>query len=124
MFSIANVLLTPIDLFKKRFRQRRLNSSACEFPPTIDRVESREFGPYCVKVTVDARDKTGNIDKTFIGYSQNMNITQRTELACEIHKTEGTKCQDPVMVIKSGNADEVIFMKMKNRKDLIRLTNP
>lgn len=124
MTSITNILSIPVGLFKKRNRRRRLNSSAYEFPPTIDVVDNRQFGPYCVKATVETHDKKGNVDKTFIGYSQDMDITQRTGLVCERYKTKGTTCQDPVMTIKSGNADEAIFMKLKNGSDLIKLTTP
>jgi len=122
--TMTSILSIPVGLFKKRIRRRRLNSSAYEFPPTIDVVDNRQFGPYCVKATVETRDKNGNVDKTFIGYSQDMDITRRTGLACERYKTKGTTCQEPVMAIKSGNADEAIFMKLKNGSDLIKLTTP
>ena len=88
-------------------------------PPDI--IKPWEFGAYSVKATVEARDELGELDKTFIGYSQNMDITERTAKACNRYKTSGTKCGEPVMVIKGGECDEVIFMKIKNSTNLIRL---
>ena len=51
-------------------------------------------------MTVESIDTKDCVDKTFIGYSENMNITMKTEFACERFKTNGHKCGEPVMTIR------------------------
>ena len=123
MQAIATLLLTPANALRKRFRGNKASFLA-EPPPPPDMIKPWEFGAYSVKATVEARDGDGVIDKTFIGYSQHMNITERTANACDRYKTSGTTCGEPIMVIKGGECDEVIFMKLKNSVNLIRLLSP
>ena len=123
MQALATLLLTPASALRKRFSGNKASFLA-EPPPPPDTIKPWEFGAYSVKATVEARDDDGVIDKTFIGYSQHMNITERTATACDRHKTSGTTCGEPVMVIKGGECDEVIFMKLKNSANLIRLLSP
>jgi len=120
MHAFAALLLAPAGALRKRFKGNRASFLA-EPPPPPDIIKPWEFGAYSVKATVEARDELGELDKTFIGYSQNMDITERTAKACDRYKTSGTKCGEPVMVIKGGECDEVIFMKIKNSTNLIRL---
>ena len=123
MQALATLLLTPTSVVRKRFRGNKASFLA-EPPPPPDTTKPWEFGAYSVKATVEARDGDGVIDKTFIGYSQHMNITERTANACDRYKTSGTTCGEPIMVIKGGECDEVIFMKLKNSANLIRLLSP
>ena len=122
MFAVVNSLISPILNIKKRIVHRR--AVLDHPPPPIDTNNAWDYGAYSVKATVESIDKNGNVDRTFIGYSQNMDITARTKLACDRHKTPGTECGEPVMIIKGGECDEVIFMKTKNNGKLINLTNP
>ena len=121
---IANFLSAPVTSIKKKFKRRLASSALDAPPPPVDTTKEWEFGKYCWKVTVESMDKeSGKPDKTFIGYSQNMNITDRTKGACARHKKSGTVCSEPVMAMKGGECDEVIFMKTKDGK-LVNLTNP
>lgn len=112
MTTISNFLIAPVVSLKKRFR-RRLSSSALDTPPPpVDTTKQWDFGSYCWKVTVTSNDKeSGKIDKTFIGYSQNMNIAERTKGVCDRFKKSGTVCGEPELAMKGGECDEVIFMK-------------
>lgn len=83
-------------------------------PPPVDDTKMWEFGKYSWKATVEAVNPDGIVDTTFIGYSQDMNITSLTQVACDRHKRRGTACGDAVMVMKGGDCDEVIFMKHKD----------
>ena len=121
---IANFLSAPVTSIKKKFKRRLASSALDAPPPPVDTTKEWEFGKYCWKVTVESMDKeSGKPDKTFIGCSQNMNITDRTKGACARHKKSGTVCSEPVMAMKGGECDEVIFMKTKDGK-LVNLTNP
>ena len=48
-----------------------------------------------------------------------MNIADRTEAACDRHKSKDTKCGEPQMAMKGGECDEVIFMKKRGVDKLI-----
>ena len=75
MTSLANVLISPIISIKKRFNHRLSSSTLDAPPPPVDTTKQWDFGSYCWKVTVTSKDReSGKLDKTFIGYSQNMNI--------------------------------------------------
>ena len=123
MSTITSWLLTP---FRIKSGKKRVNrSSLLDHPPPPTDVNTEwKFGPYSWKATVEALDKDGKVDKTFIGYSQNMDITTRTKLACDRHKSPGTTCGEPEMAMKGGECDEVIFMKTSENDKLINLTNP
>lgn len=123
MQALAAVLLNPAGALRKRFSGNKYSNLA-EPPPPPEIVKPWEFGAYSVKATVEAHDENGELDKTFIGYSQHMNITERTANACDRYKTKGTTCGEPVMIIKGGECDEVIFMKLKNNDHLVRLFVP
>ena len=118
-------LLAPIYAITYKNRNTKRNAYVADSPPPIDTPNMWEFGSYCWKVTIEATDKKdGHVERTFIGYSQNMDIAQRTELACDRHKKPGTVCGEVQMSMKGGECDEVIFMKLKNGNKLINLTNP
>lgn len=110
--TIAKFLVIPI------FRKKRLNRSFMldTPPPPTDVKSEMVFGPYSWKATVNALDQDGVIDRTFIGYSQNMNITSRTQVACDRYKLPGTTCGEVEMAMKGGGCDEVIFIKPKGGK--------
>ena len=122
MLSVTQLLFQPVVSIKRRFGRRRASALDAPPPPTDD-TKYWEFGKYSWKVTVEALDKDGIVDRTFIGYSQNLNITARTQIACDRYKQPGTKCTEAQMVMKGGECDEVIFMKPKTGK-MINLTNP
>lgn len=106
------LLLKPFTYIRNRMGVKM--SAFTQHPPPPTKIKKdREFGSYCVKVTVESIDTNGSIDKTFIGYSENMNITMKTEFACERFKTHGHTCGEPVMTIRGGKCDEVIMMKDK-----------
>jgi len=114
MTTITNLLITPVVSLKRRFGHR-MASSTLDTPPPPTSVKSEMlFGPYSWKATVEALDKDGVIDRTFIGYSQNMNITDRTRVACDRYKLPGTMCGEVEMVMKGGECDEIIFIKPKD----------
>lgn len=120
MSTIVKFLFTP--LISDRRKAKGLNSSLLDHPPPPTNVKpGMSFGPYSWKATVEALDSNGVVDRTFIGFSQNMNITNRTESACDRHKTVGTTCGEPQMAMKGGECDEVIFMKLKNTSKLVRV---
>ena len=83
-------------------------------PPPTEEENKCQFGSYCVKATVEATSKNGDVDRTFIGYSQNMNITMKTQVACDRYKLPGTECSEATLVIKGGECDEVIMMKTRD----------
>jgi hypothetical protein len=125
MTTIANLLITPVVSLKKRFGGRVASSALDTPPPPVDTTKQWDFGSYCWKVTVESKDKeSGKPDKTFIGYSQNMNIAGRTKGACDRHKKSGTVCGEPQLAMKGGECDEVIFMKKTPDGPLIRISTP
>ena len=124
MITLANFICSPVLSLKRRFSHRMSAFTLDAPPPPIDATNEWKFGPYSWKATVEALDKNGVVDRTFIGYSQNMDITTRTKFACDRHKTAGTTCGEPEMVMKGGECDEVIYMKTKENGKLINLTNP
>jgi hypothetical protein len=118
MSTVVKFLFAPF-LSKKRRCGRPRSSLLDHPPPPVDSTNEWSFGPYSWKATVEAVDKDGVVDRTFIGYSQNMNITDRTKNACDRHKASGTTCGEPQMVLKGGECDEVIFMKLKSNGQMI-----
>ena len=52
-----------------------------------------------------------------------MNITMKTQVACDRYKRAGTECGEVNLVMKGGdNKDEIILMKIKNSDVLIPIT--
>ena len=117
MTTIANLLITPVVSLNRRFRGRFASSALDTPPPPVDNTKQWDFGRYCWKSIVESSDeKTGKPDCTFIGYSEDMNIASRTKYACDRHKKLGTVCGEPALIMKGGECDEVIFMKIKDGK--------
>jgi hypothetical protein len=113
MATLVKFLFTPLVSASRNRRPNR--SSLLDAPPPPDiTVNEWEFGKYSWKATVEAKDKDGLVDITFIGYSQNMDITSRTQVACDRYKRHGTTCGEAKMVMKGGDCDEVIFMNLKS----------
>ncbi len=113
MATLVKFLFAPLVPNARKKRPNR--SSLLDAPPPPDvTMNEWEFGNYSWKATVEAKDADGVVDTTFIGYSQNMNITDRTRVACDRYKLPGTMCGEVEMVMKGGDCDEVIFMKMKD----------
>jgi len=110
MATLVKFLFAPL---VPNARKKRPNRSSLldTPPPPVSDTKQWEFGSYCWKATVEALDKDGIVDRTFIGYSQNMDITTRTQVACDRFKQPGTVCGEVKMVMKGGQCDEVIFMK-------------
>ena len=80
-------------------------------PPNIVDIDQCS-GNYCIKATVEL---TGKEEKTFIGYSQNMNIGEITRYACERHKKRGA-CGEPQISFSGGECKEVLFVKPNGGK--------
>ena len=119
---MLSCLYSPILAIAARRRRMRKNAYVADSPPPIDTPNRWDFGSYCWKVTVEATNKKeGDVDRTFIGYSQNMDIAKRTEIACDRYKNSGTVCGEVTMSMKGGECDDVIFMKLKNATELIKL---
>jgi hypothetical protein len=117
MLTLSAILSAPF-VSKSGYKKSALLDSP---PPPIDTTSEWKFGPYSWKVVVEARDDTGDVYRTFVGYSKNMNITERTATACDRYKKSGTTCGEPIVAMKGGDCDETIFMKEKNSKHIIRL---
>ena len=115
MYTLTKVLFSPVMSLKRRFGR---NSKALidDCPPPTHIENPCQFGEYCVKATVDAGDRT------FIGYSQNMNITMKTQVACDRYKVPGTECSEAVLSIRGGQCEEVIMLKTK--EGVINLSTP
>jgi hypothetical protein len=113
MSTIVKFLFSPVVSINARFK-RRLNSSVLDAPPPpVDTPNEWAYGSYSWIATVEATDDGGEVDRTFIGYSQNMDITTRTQNACDRFKRYGTTCGEAKMTMRGGECDEVIFMKPK-----------
>tara|TARA_R110001632_G_scaffold2828_1_gene12327 strand:+ start:165 stop:548 length:384 start_codon:yes stop_codon:yes gene_type:complete len=124
MTTIANLLITPVVSLNNRFKGRFASSALDTPPPPVSNSTQWDFGKYCWKVIVESKDKeSGKLDKTFIGYSQEMTIANRTKGACDRHKKSGTICGEPELIMKGGECDEVIFMKKTPDGPLIRISN-
>jgi hypothetical protein len=117
MATVVKFLFAPLVRKKRPTRSYALDAP----PPPVDDTKYWEFGKYSWKATVEAKDKDGLVDITFIGYSQNMDITSRTQVVCDRYKQPGTVCGEAKMVMKGGDCDEVIFMRPKNG-DSIRVS--
>ena len=122
MSSITKVLFYPVVSLRRRFG-RRPKASVDNCPPPTEEEKQCKFGSYCVKATVEATGKNGVVDRTFIGYSQNMNITMKTQVACDRYKLPGTECSEATLVIKGGECDEVIMMKTRDGR-IMNLSTP
>jgi hypothetical protein len=110
---MLSIVLSPVVALHKRINCR-LNSSLLDAPPPpIDTKNEWKYGSYSWIATIEATNDEGEVDRTFIGYSQNMNITERTEMACDRFKKHGTVCGEVKMTMRGGECDEVIFMKSK-----------
>ena len=116
-------LTRPVVSIKRRFGGQRRAMSLNTPPPPVESINEWKFGPYSWKAIVESRDNTGEVDRTFVGYSQNMNITMKTQVACDRYKRAGTECGEVNLVMKGGdNKDEIILMKIKNSDVLIPIT--
>jgi hypothetical protein len=117
-------VLHPVVSIKRRFGGQRRAMSLNAPPPPIETRNEWKYGPYSWKAIVESRDNTGEVDRTFVGYSQNMNITMKTQVACDRYKRAGTECGEVNLVMKGGdNKDEIILMKLTNSDNLINLTS-
>jgi hypothetical protein len=113
MSTVIKFLFSPVVSINKRFKRRNSSSLLDAPPPPIDSQKDWAYGSYCWIATVEAKDDKGEVDRTFIGYSQNMNITTRTQHACDRFKKNETTCGEVQMTMRGGECDEVIFMKPK-----------
>jgi hypothetical protein len=123
MSTVVKLLFSPVVSLNGRFKRRSRSSLLDAPPPPADIPNEWAYGSYCWIATVEAKDSGGEVDRTFIGYSQNMDITERTSIACDRYKQPGTTCSEAQMTMRGGECDEVIFMKSKDGK-MINLTNP
>lgn len=111
MITLSHIFYPP--RFMRRVKRNAIIED-CPPPPT-EPMNEWEFGPYSWKAVVEADDKT------FIGYSKDISIATRTEFACDRYKTKGTTCGEAKLIMKGGECDEVIFMKVKGSDELTRL---
>ena len=109
MSTAIKFIFSPVFRKKGGVRSSLLDAP----PPPIDTKNEWKYGSYSWIATVEAKDDEGEVDRTFIGYSQNMDITTRTHAACDRLKKRGTTCGEPEMTMRGGECDEVIFMKSK-----------
>jgi hypothetical protein len=122
MLSVTQLLFQPVVSIKQRFGGRIKTASLNAPPPPIETRNEWKFGPYSWKAIVESRDKNGEVDRTFIGYSPDMNITMKTQVACDRYKREGTECGEVNLVMKGGDSKEVILMKKKDSDVLLPIT--
>ena len=112
----------PVISIKQRFGGRVKAMSLNAPPPPIETPNEWKFGPYSWKAIVESHDNTGEVDRTFIGYSPDMNITTKTQFACDRYKRDGTECGEVNLIMKGGYSKEVILMKKKDSDVLIPIT--
>jgi len=113
MSTIVKFLFSPVVSINRRFKRHNRSALLDAPPPPVDIPNEWAYGSYSWIATVEATDDEGEIDRTFIGYSQNMNITTRTQVACDRFKKHGTVCGEAKMAMRGGECDEVIFMRPK-----------
>lgn len=109
MSIITKIMFNPVTSVRMRRRSSLLDAP----PPPIDTKNEWKYGSYSWIATVEAKDDEDEVERTFIGYSQNMDITTRTYAACDRLKKSGTTCGEPKMTIRGGECDEIIYMKTK-----------
>ena len=98
---------------KKMCMYKRRTRAVLDSPPPPNIIDNDQCsGNYCIKATVEL---TGKEEKTFIGYSQDMNIGVMTQYACERHKKNGT-CGEPEISFSGGDCKEVLFVKPRGGK--------
>ena len=113
MSTIVKFLFSPVVSINRRFKRRNRSSVLDAPPPPVDTPNEWAYGSYSWIATVEATDDEGEVDRTFIGYSQNMDITTRTQVAYDRFKRHGTTCSEAKMTMRGGECDEVIFMRPK-----------
>jgi hypothetical protein len=115
MFSVVNYV-SPNMCARRKKRvcvYKRRNQAVLDSPPPPNIIDNDQCsGNYCIKATVEL---TGKEEKTFIGYSKDMNIGAMTRYACERHKKKGT-CGEPQISFSGGDCKEVLFVKPKGGK--------
>jgi len=116
---ISNILLSPLKIGRK-FRRNKVGALTQQPPISPPDTSECEIGEYCIRTSVETYDNNNKLDKTFIGYSKNLNIIDKTKNVCERFKRNGTTCQEPSVVFKGGDCIDQIFMK-ENNGELIRL---
>ena len=109
---LTTILCSPIALMRRR--QLGFSSSVVDHPPPpVEANNEWAFGPYSWKAVVEATDNSGEVERTFIGFSSHMNIGKRTEDACDRFKKYGTECGEAKIILKGGECDEIIYMQTK-----------
>ena len=109
--AIASFIRSPFTAIKGRLIKTRAVVDDAPLPVVVDK--GCNYGDYCVKATVDMYGPDGDVIQTFMGYSPNMNICNKTRNACERFKGKNSMCGDPRMTINGGECDEVIFTKTR-----------
>ncbi len=80
MKSLTATLIAPFIIKNSRKRKPTRSSLLDHPPPPVVTSTEWKFGPYSWKVVVEALDDKGEMYRSFVGYSQNMNITDRTRM--------------------------------------------
>lgn len=110
MFSVSHLYSLPIHVSRKRMAAwQPRKSSILDAPPPPSVIDTEPcLGEYCIKATVE---QIGQNPKTYMGYSQNIDIGIKTLNACERFKSTVDKCTEPDIVFKGCKCDEVIFVR-------------
>lgn len=116
MFSVVRHISPHTHISRKRmcvYKRRR--QAVLDSPPPPNIIDNDQcYGNYCIKATVEM---TGKEEKTFIGYSQNIDIAVKTRYACERHKKgESYSCGEPEIAFSGGDCKEVLFVKSRDSK--------
>ena len=117
MFSLFRPITPHVHIRKRKdmYMYKNRTQAVLDAPPPPNTIDVEQcYGNYCIKATVEM---TGKEEKTFIGYSQDMDIARKTRYACERHKKgESYSCGDPEITFSGGDCDEVLFVKSKDGK--------
>ncbi len=111
MFSVVGFVPPNVCARRKRLCiYNRRTQAVLDSPPPPNIVDNDQCsGNYCIKATVEL---TGKEEKTFIGYSQDIDIGVMTRYACERLRGNGS-CGEPEISFSGGECKEVLFVKPK-----------
>lgn len=115
MFSVIRYISPSICTPRKRLMVYKERTKAVlDSPPPPDIIQVDQcYGNYCIKATVEM---TGKEEKTFIGYSQDMDIAVKTRYVCERYTNGESTCSDPVISFTGGECKDALFVKTKDGK--------
>lgn len=83
-----NKFITNPEVAIYKFEKPKLDTP----PPRFKPPPSLEFGSYCMRAIVEKTDKSGELEKIYKGYSEDVEITHEVAEACERRRREGERC--------------------------------